>query len=103
MNDPLRSKLNLILTALVAFGIGLGIAGRFDFTPAGVAQEHNPPLRLASSAQSANGSDARMLRLDGFAEIAERITPAVVTIYVDRDIAQHGRQQMPGAVRPVPA
>jgi hypothetical protein len=28
MNDPLRSKLNLILTALVAFGVGLGIAAR---------------------------------------------------------------------------
>jgi serine protease Do len=91
MNDPLRSKLNLILTALVAFGIGLGIAARFDLTPPGVAQDHNPPLRLVSTNSSAGGSE--MLPMDGFAEIAERITPAVVTIYVDRDIPEHGRQE----------
>ena len=91
MNDPLLSKLNLILTALVAFGIGLGIAARFDLTPPGVAQDHNPPLRLVSTNSSAGGSE--MLPMDGFAEIAERITPAVVTIYVDRDIPEHGRQE----------
>jgi len=95
MNDPLRSKLNLMLTALVAFGIGIGIAGRFELTPPGVAQDHNPPLRLVSTSQSSPGTAAGTLPLDGFAEIAERITPAVVTIYVDRDVSQHGRQQIP--------
>ena len=93
MNDPLRSKLNLILTALVAFGIGLGIAARFDLTPPGVAQDHNPPLRLVST--SSGGSDSEMLPMNGFAEIAEQITPAVVTIYVDRDIADHAQQELP--------
>jgi serine protease Do len=93
MNDPLRSKLNLIFTALVAFGIGLGIAARFDLTPPGVAQDHNPPLRLVSTNAGLSGSE--MLPLSGFAEIAEQITPAVVTIYVDRDIPDHGRQQLP--------
>jgi len=95
MNDPLRSKLNLILTALVAFGVGLGITARFDLTPPGVAQAHNPPLRLASFSPSANGSGSQILPMEGFAEIAEQITPAVVTIYVDRDIPQHGRQRLP--------
>ena len=93
MNDPLRSKLNLILTALVAFGIGLGIAARFDLTPPGVAQDHNPPLRLVSS--SSGGNDSELLPMNGFAEIAEQITPAVVTIYVDRDIADHRQQELP--------
>lgn len=93
MNDPLRSKLNLILTALVAFGIGLGIAARFDLTPPGVAQDHNPPLRLVSS--SSGGNDSGLLPMNGFAEIAEQITPAVVTIYVDRDIPDHGQQELP--------
>ena len=93
MNDPLRSKLNLILTALVAFGIGLGIAARFDLTPPGVAQDHNPPLRLVSS--SSGGNDSELLPMNGFAEIAEQITPAVVTIYVDRDIPDHGQQELP--------
>ena len=93
MNDPLRSKLNLMLTALVAFGIGLGIAARFDLTPPGVAQDHNPPLRLVSS--SSGGNDSELLPMNGFAEIAEQITPAVVTIYVDRDIPDHGQQELP--------
>ena len=93
MNDPLRSKLNLILTALVAFGIGLGIAARFDLTPPGVAQDRNPPLRLVSS--SSGGNDSELLPMNGFAEIAEQITPAVVTIYVDRDIPDHGQQELP--------
>jgi serine protease Do len=91
MNDPLRSKLNLILTAVVAFGVGLGVAARFDLTPPGVAQDHNPPLRLVSTNSGLSG--AGTIPMDGFAEIAEHITPAVVTIYVDRDIPEHGRQQ----------
>jgi serine protease Do len=93
MNDPLRSKLNLILTALVAFGVGLGIAARFDLTPPGVAQDHNPPLRLVSADYQSDGSG--VLPMNGFAEIAEHITPAVVTIYVDRDIVDHRQQQLP--------
>ncbi len=92
MKDPLRTKLNLLLTALVAFGIGLGIAARLDLTPPGVAQASNPPLRLASNVSSA-ASGSQALPMDGFAEIAERITPAVVTIYVDRDIPEHDRQR----------
>ena len=47
MNDALRTKLNLLLTAAVAFAIGLGIAARLDLTPpsmAGVAEY--PPLTL---------------------------------------------------------
>ncbi|MCL7957409.1 MAG: trypsin-like peptidase domain-containing protein [marine benthic group bacterium] len=93
MRDPLRSKLNLIITAVVAFAIGLGIAARFDLTPPGVAQEKNPPLRLVSSNWDA--SAAQTIPMNGFAEIAEQITPAVVTIYVDRDIAEHSRRRLP--------
>ncbi len=93
MNDPLRSKLNVLITAIVAFAIGLGVAARFDLTPPGVAQENNPPLRLVSS--DAAGAPAQTLPMTGFAEIAERITPAVVTIYVDRDIPEHAQRRLP--------
>jgi serine protease Do len=93
MKDPLRSKLNLIMTAVVAFAIGLGIAARFDLTPPGVAQEKNPPLRLVSTSSGAAGAQA--LPMTGFADIAESITPAVVTIYVDRDIPEHERRRLP--------
>ena len=93
MNDPLRSKLNLLITAIVAFAIGLGIAARFDLTAPGVAQEKNPPLRLVSS--KAGNIPDQTLPMNGFAEIAERITPAVVTIYVDRDVPEHAQRRMP--------
>ena len=93
MNDPLRSKLNLMITAIVAFAIGLGIAARFDLTAPGVAQEKNPPLRLESSTAGDGGTQT--LPMSGFAEIAERITPAVVTIYVDRDVPEHADRRLP--------
>ena len=93
MRDPLRTKLNLIITAVVAFAIGLGIAARFDLTPPGVAQEKNPPLRLVSS--NSDASAAQAIPMNGFAEIAEQITPAVVTIYVDRDIPEHSQRRLP--------
>jgi serine protease Do len=93
MTDPLRAKLNLILTALVAFGIGLGIAARFDLTPHSLAGVANPPLRLEPSGPSTAAPQAAPA--GGFADIADRITPAVVTIFVYRDVPAHGRTQLP--------
>ncbi len=93
MTDPLRAKLNLILTALVAFGVGLGLAARFDLTPHSVASVANPPLQLEAAAPVAAPPQAAPA--SGFADIADRITPAVVTIYVEKDVPQHGRQQLP--------
>jgi len=93
MTDPLRVKLNLILTALVAFGVGLGLAARFDLTPHSVASVANPPLRLEPA--SPTTTPPQGAPVTGFADIADRITPAVVTIFVERDVPQHGRQQLP--------
>ncbi|MDT8435468.1 MAG: trypsin-like peptidase domain-containing protein [Gemmatimonadota bacterium] len=90
MNDPLRAKLNLIATAILAFGIGLGVAARFDLTPPGYAGGVNPPLRLEASP-----SPLQALPPSGFAEIADRITPAVVTIFVYKDIPAHQRPRVP--------
>ena len=33
MNDALRTKLNLILVAVLAFALGLGFAAKLDLTP----------------------------------------------------------------------
>ena len=33
MNDALRTKLNLILVALLAFALGLGFTAKLDLTP----------------------------------------------------------------------
>lgn len=91
MNDALRTKLNLLLTAAVAFAIGLGIAARLDLTPpsmAGVAEF--PPLTL--NVVEAVPVQGDVLPQGGFSDIAEQVTPAVVTIFVERTIAEHSRE-----------
>ncbi len=91
MNDALRTKLNLMLTASVAFAIGLGIAARLDLTPPGMARlADRPPLTLHVADPAPVQDEA--LPSAGFSEIAERVTPAVVTIFVERTIPEHSRQ-----------
>jgi len=112
MNDALRSKLNLLITAAVAFTIGLGLAARLDLMPRGFAiGTENPPLDI-SVAHPVPVQDG-ILPLAGFSDIAEQVTPAVVTIFVEREILEHSemrpslpspfedffRQQPPGLVR----
>ena len=91
MNDALRTKLNLLLTAAVAFAIGLGIAARLDLTPPSMARLADyPPLTLNVVEPTAVQDEA--LPQAGFSDIAERVTPAVVTIFVERTIAEHSRE-----------
>jgi serine protease Do len=96
MNDSLRTKLNLMLTAIVAFAIGLGIAARLDLIQPGMARHaDNPPLELKVAPPAPVQNDA--LPLAGFSDIAERVTPAVVTIFVERTIEAHARGSLPPA------
>jgi len=89
MNDALRTKMNLMLTAAVAFAVGLGIAARLDLTPPGLARvADNPPLKLHVAAPEPVQDG--LLPQAGFSDIAERVTPAVVTIFVERTVAEHG-------------
>ena len=91
MNDALRTKLNLLLTAAVAFAIGLGIAARLDLTPPSMAGiTEYPPLTLNVVEPTTVQDEA--LPQGGFSDIAEQVTPAVVTIFVERTIAQHSRE-----------
>ena len=91
MNDALRTKLNLLLTAAVAFAIGLGIAARLDLTPPSMARlAEYPPLTLNVVKPTPVQDEA--LPQAGFSDIAERVTPAVVTIFVERTIAEHSRE-----------
>ena len=91
MNDALRTKLNLLLTAAVAFAIGLGIAARLDLTPPSMARlAEYPPLTLNVVEPTPVQDEA--LPQSGFSDIAERVTPAVVTIFVERTIAEHSRE-----------
>lgn len=90
MNDALRTKLNLMLTAAVAFAVGLGIAARFDLTPASMARvADNPPLNIhVAEPLEVQGE---VIPASGFSEIAERVTPSVVTIFVERAVPEHAR------------
>jgi serine protease Do len=91
MNDTLRTKLNLLLTAVVAFAVGLGLAARMDLTPAGLARiADNPPLNI--QVVEPMPVEDGILPQAGFSEIAERVTPAVVTIFVERTIPEHSRE-----------
>ena len=91
MNDALRTKLNLLLTAAVAFAVGIGIAARLDLTPPSMARlADNPPLTL-NVVEPLPVQD-EVLPQGGFSEIAERVTPAVVTIFVERTIAEHSAE-----------
>lgn len=82
MTDTLRTKLNLILTAIVAFSVGLAITAPFDVPADGMAKPANAPLRL--DVREPGRAAAVVVDMAGFSEIAERITPAVVTIKVRR-------------------
>lgn len=84
MSDTMRTKLNLILTALVAFGIGLAATAPFDFARESLARPSNDPLVMDVRAPMDRGSDVDVP--SGFADVAEQITPAVVTIEVEREL-----------------
>jgi serine protease Do len=81
MSDTLRTRLNLILTAVVAFAVGLAITAPLDVPSDGIASSANEPLRLDVRESDVSRSN---IASTGFSEIAESITPAVVTINVRR-------------------
>ncbi|HSM09891.1 MAG TPA: trypsin-like peptidase domain-containing protein [Gemmatimonadota bacterium] len=84
MSDAMRTKLNLMLTAVVAFGIGLAATAPFDFARESMARPSNDPLVL-----DVRGPMDRSPNVDvptGFADVARQITPAVVTIEVEREL-----------------
>ena len=82
MNDALRTKLNLILVAVLAFALGLGFAAKLDLTPQSFAVGSADIQFGASDEQLQQLGDVRLS--EGFAPIVEQIGPAVVTIRVER-------------------
>ena len=82
MNDALRTKLNLILVALLAFALGLGFATTLDLTPQSFAIGSAEIQFGASEEQLQQLGDVTLS--EGFARIVERISPAVVTVRVAR-------------------
>jgi len=94
MTDTLRTRLNLILTAVVAFTVGLAITAPLDVPSDGIASATNAPLQLDVRESSRATVDEGAA--SGFSAIAEQITPAVVTINVRRTTPHHtGRNGLP--------
>jgi serine protease Do len=83
MNDALRTKLNLILVALLAFALGLGFAAKLDLTPQSFAIGSAEIQFGASEEQLQQLGDLSLSQ--GFAPVVEKIGPAVVTIRVARN------------------
>ncbi len=83
MNDALRTKLNVILVALLAFALGLGFAARLDLTPHSFASGSAAIQFGASEEQLQQLGDLSLSQ--GFAPVVEKIGPAVVTIRVARN------------------
>ncbi len=83
MNDALRSKLNLILIAALAFALGLGFAAKLDLTPRSFA-DGVVDIQLGASDDQLQQLGSAGLSA-GFAPVVEQIGPAVVTIRVERN------------------
>ena len=84
MSDSLRTRLNLLIATLVAFAFGLGLASALDLTPVSIAAEDADPGWVIGAPAAADPTMA-----NGFADVAERVAPAVVTLYVsgERQVA----------------
>jgi len=94
MSDKLRTRLNLIVTAVVAFAVGLAITAPLDVPADGMANAANTPLQL--DIREPVRATGEVVSMSGFSEIAERLTPAVVTINVRRPSPhQTGRLPLP--------
>ena len=77
MSDSLRTRLNLLLATAIAFAFGLGLASALDLTPISIAAEDTDAGWVIGAPVSADPTME-----NGFANVAERVAPAVVTLYV---------------------
>ena len=100
-------RINLFLTAAIAFAFGLGLASALDLTPASLATDYHPPLRWLTSADAAPGGPAVVageMAQDGassapastdFVDVARRVAPGVVTISVEAEAEFDGFDGLP--------
>jgi serine protease Do len=92
MSMMTRAKVAGAVTA--AFVGGLGIATAFELPQSGFAQSSRPAAaRVASGPRDDGGAP-------GFAEVAERVTPAVVSIQVEKDAPARTQARRPTNVPP---
>ncbi len=82
----IRARLNLLLATALAFAFGLGLASALDLTPFTIAADDRTPPNLVIGAPG----DAAVTMNGGFADVIERVAPAVVTVFAEgeRQIAR---------------
>ena len=88
MAHPIRTKLAVLMLAFACLALGAAFASTLDWTPATIAQ-------------TGNGGSTASLRSIGnaFTEIAQEVTPAVVSVRTDRVVS---RRMMPDFEAPAP-
>ncbi len=86
-----RAKVVGAVTA--AFVGGLGLATAFELPQSGFAQATRPAASTASGPRDDGGAP-------GFADVAERVTPAVVSIQVEKDAPTRAQAPRRGNVPP---
>jgi len=84
MTHPIRTKLAVLVVGLISLGLGAVFASALDWTPATIAQNGNSP-----STASLRGIG------NAFTEIAQEVTPAVVSIRSDRVVTQRAHPEIP--------
>jgi len=85
MNDALRSKINVALTAAVAFAVGLFLAAELDLTPRSMAAVQEAELTVGASTDQLDRLQDLSFR-EGFADIVDEVSGAVVTIRVEKPV-----------------
>ena len=91
MSMMTRAKVAGAVTA--AFVGGLAIATAFELPQSSFAQSTRPAPRVASGPRDDGGAP-------GFADVAERVTPAVVSIQVEKDAPARTQARRPTNVPP---
>lgn len=99
MKDALRSKLNVTLTATLAFAAGLFLAAQLDLTPASMAAVQSADLQFGAPDEQVRQLQDLSFR-DGFSRVVDQVSQAVVTIRVQKEV--QGRMMRPDDILPFP-
>ena len=99
MKDALRSKLNVTLTATVAFAAGLLLAAQLDLPETTMAAVQSADLRFGASEDQVRQLQG-MSFPDGFSEVVDQVSQAVVTIRVEKEVQE--RMMRPDDILPFP-
>lgn len=99
MKDAFRSKLDVALTATVAFAAGLFLAAQLDLTPSTMAAVQSADLRIGASDEQVLQLEDLSFR-DGFSRVVDQVSQTVVTIRVEKEV--EGRMIRPDDILPFP-